>query len=265
MMVLSKFGGLFKVFFLLAAVTFGSTAQDSRPLISLSRFQPFRTNYFFITDLTAPKEMKIQMSVKYEVWSSPLLYFGYIQKTFWNALELAESFPLTEVNFHPMGFWEHRFAGTSLEYLHVGYEHESNGKHAPEWRAWDLVFVEVQTKPVAGFFMVRARGWLPLYSPPENTDITDFVGHGELEIRTADTKTSPIHVSLTFRKGTTGGFRNASVEANLALKVLPLFGSKGESSPNLCWNLQLWSGVGERLLNYSTPTKSLRTGFSIVY
>jgi phospholipase A1 len=235
-------------------------SQDARPLFSLSRFQSFRSNYFLAANAFAANEVKFQTSFQYQLWSSPFIYFGYSQKTFWDIWNLQNSFPLTEIDFRPEGFLEWRFTNSSVEYLRAGYEHESNGKHAPEWRAWDLIFAEVRTRPVLELVDVRVRAWYPLYTPPENRDITDYLGYSELEIRFAKPEMlEDLAIGLTLKKGTTGGLRNGSVELNLFCPLM--FWSSEKSSgfmPQV--HIQFWSGAGERLLNYNVPTRSFRIG-----
>ena len=235
-------------------------SQDTPPLISLSRFQSFRSNYFLATNAFASNEVKFQTSFQYHLWSWPFIYFGYSQKTFWNVWDLRNSFPVTEIDFRPEGFLEWRFTNPNVEYLRAGYEHESNGKHAPEWRAWDLVFAEVRTRLVLELVDVRVRAWYPLYTPPENRDITDYLGYSELEIRISKPEIlEDLAIGLTLKKGTTGGLRNGSVELNLFCP-LRFWSSEKSSGLRPQVHIQFWSGVGERLLNYNVPTRSIRIG-----
>ena len=239
-------------------------AQEPYPLASFNRFQPFRGNYILLTNMDAPKETKTQLSVRYEVWTSARLYFAYTQKTFWDAWDMPSSFPFTEINFRPEGFVEWHFAGSNLQFFRTGYEHESNGKHAPLWRACDRLFGEIQTRPFFELFELRARAWTPLYTPPENRDITDYLGFGELEIRFSDRREPDnLTFGLTMRKGTAGGLRYGSVELNLFFRPLALLGFEESSPLNSPWYLQLWTGMGERLLNYNVPTRSVRAGFHV--
>ena len=238
-----------------------SRAQEPYPLVSFNRFQPFRGNYILLTNMYAPKETKTQLSLKYDVLTSAPLYFGYTQKTFWDAWDMPSSFPFTEINFRPEGFVEWHFAGSNLQFFRTGYEHESNGKHAPLWRACDRVFAEIQTKPLFGLVELRTRAWVTLYTPPENSDITNYLGFGELEFRLSDPDN--LALGLTVRKGAAGGLRYGSVELNLFFRPLALLGFEESSSLNSPWYLQLWTGMGERLLNYNVPTRSVRAGFHL--
>ena len=77
----------------------------------------------------AQTEMEFQISAKERLLDSKF-YFGYTQKSFWQAYDFANSSPFRETDYNPELFY--RTGGTSVDFgkweMDIGFEHESNGQ-----------------------------------------------------------------------------------------------------------------------------------------
>lgn len=134
-------------------------------------------------------ELLFQVSAKVQLFDMDL-YFGFTQKSFWQAYNHSVSSPFRETNYNPEIFYRltparAAFHGWGLD---AGIEHESNGQSVPESRSWNRIYV-APYRPWADH-LLYLKLWLripeeekdsPLDADgDDNPDIVDYLGHGEL-------------------------------------------------------------------------------------
>lgn len=137
-------------------------------------------------------EMKFQLSFEVPLWTRLLnreldLYFGYTQLAFFQAYNQKYSSPFRETNYEPefglhwrpnlrLGLAGSRWRLTSLR---AAANHQSNGRSEPLSRSWNRLIGEAQVE--RGDLSLGLRLWTLLGNhPPDNPDIADHLGYGEL-------------------------------------------------------------------------------------
>lgn len=213
-------------------------------------------------------EAKFQFSFKTpvlrQIGTLPLnLYFAYTQKSFWQLYNPEESRPFRENNYRPELFLNYQanaplyignwYAG-ALEYLNIGYMHESNGGGVDYSRSWDrIVFV-------AGYkynqTTVRYKLWTRLRERQketpqdargdDNPDILEYLGNGELMI---EQRFGKHIVSATLLSALYRG--KGSILLDYAYPM----------SNDLYWYAQFFTGYGESLYDYNRRVR--RIGFGL--
>ena len=137
-------------------------------------------------------EMKFQFSFEVPLWTQLLnreldLYFGYTQLAFFQAYNQEYSSPFRETNYEPelglhwrpdlrLGLAGSRWRLTSLR---AAANHQSNGRSDPLSRSWNRFTGEAQVE--RGDLSLGLRLWTLVGNrPPDNPDIADYLGYGEL-------------------------------------------------------------------------------------
>jgi outer membrane phospholipase A len=242
-----------------------------------SNFQSYRPSYFGVrtnhNNDDYEGEIKFQLSLKYQLTpdnfsSNQTLntisnnwYFGYTQKSFWSIQESSE--PFRETNFAPEFFKEITFNDWNndkyLKAVRFGlFRHESTGEDGEDSHGWNTSYIEPIYK--FGNFSVAPKLWVPALfqsksdAAPDNEDIFDYYGYGELKVFY---KQSPkIFHSMMYRRGNKSDRYGFRWQTDYALK-------------NDFWNpkvfVQYWAGNGESLIDYDNRTYGLVVGLSTVY
>lgn len=205
-------------------------------------------------------EVLFSISLKLRVFSLPL-YFGYSQKSFFQAYNGGDSKPFRENDFNPELFY--RFIPADRErWLHLGadagIEHESNGQSLPNSRSWNRIYI-------APF---RAEGnrliyWKWWYRIPEdksrprddpkrddNPDIQDYYGYSELHVEQQFFGEQLVHLM----------FRYNPVRGRGAVNLQYSIPGPGR---NFFWSLYVWNGYGESLLDYNRSITRVGIGITL--
>jgi phospholipase A1 len=203
-----------------------------------------------------PPEALFQLSFKQRLLDYDI-YFAYSQKSFWQVYDGARSRPFRETDYNPEVFYRWKpDQGRTVFGFDVGAEHESNGQNIPDSRSWNRLYV-------AGFREGRQMlAYLKLwYRLPEdedraiddpkrddNPDISDYMGYGELLLQ------RNLFGSTRQRAGLMTRFNPATGKGALQLNYsAPL-------SNYAFWNVYLWHGYGESLLDYDRETSRIGVG-----
>ena len=137
-------------------------------------------------------EMKFQISFEVPLWTRILnrnldVYFAYTQLAFFQAYNREYSSPFRETNYEPeLGLhWQPnlrigpRASRWRLASMRVAADHQSNGRSEPLSRSWNRITAETSVE--RGDLSLALRLWAQLDSnPPDNPDIEDYLGFGEL-------------------------------------------------------------------------------------
>lgn len=237
-------------------------------------FRPHRDNYLLLANYStssndAPFEeftpagiksqhveltyqLSFKMKLAEELANTPVdIWFGYTQQSFWQAYNRAASSPFRETNYQPEIMAtlpiNKGFGGIDFKYLNFGLVHQSNGQTSTLSRSWNRIYAELGVE--RGNFALATRLWRRLdnaKSNNDNSDITDFMGHGDLR---ATYRNLGNEYSATMRRNFSTG--HGSLQAGWAFPV----------STNLKGYMQLFSGYGQSLIDYNYSQKSLGGGF----
>lgn len=243
---------------LIGSVVLVTSAQDSLGLATEVQF--FRPNYV-IAGFDRSNQVKFQFSIRYRFIEEIPIYFAYTQRSFWDLYEWDRSTPFRESNYNPAVFWESRpTAGSVLRAARFGVDHESNGQAGPASRSWNRVFLEAFLVVVDRRLNIQPRLNAPFAVAPENADILDVLGPGEVMIEYISS-TIPDHsrLQVTVRKGRGWNGKRFSWNADWLLRPQTVFGFKPFGlNPSLY--LQLWRGYGESLIDYHHYLTRFRVG-----
>jgi len=199
----------------------------------------------------AQTEMEFQISVKERLLDSNF-YFGYTQKSFWQAYDFANSSPFRETNYNPEVFY--RTGGTSDKIgrwdMDVGFEHESNGRSGPTSRSWNRVYVAPYLPRHDSLWYLKLWYRVPVdLGVDDNPDILDYMGYGELHFKKGFGHGQLIHAMLRGNPETGHG----AISINYSIPG---------PSDNYFYLIRLFSGYGESLIDYNNYVN--RIGFGII-
>lgn len=193
--------------------------------------------------------IKFQISVKQRLieFSGYTIFFGYTQKSFWQAYDRDNSSPFRETNYNPELFLatpQFRTKWGDIK-LFTGYEHESNGEVVPLSRSWNRIYL--QGRISYPFFLADYKIW---YRLPEkekenpddaegddNPDIHHYYGYSELTLK--------FNINQT-QLGIMG--RVNAIEQKGAIRIDL---SHPVSDESVYWYMQYWHGYGESLIDYN--------------
>ena len=232
-----------------------------------------------------PADLKFQLSAKLRVldlWSSEPersrppernhdfgLWLAYTQQSYWQVFNAPLSRPFLETDYQPeviLAFRPQLFFGKTPSYqgiewqlLNVGFVHQSNGQSDPLSRSWNRVYAQFgfEKNPNSdGDLAVLVRPWYRIKeqsSKDDNPDINRFFGYGDL---TAVYRNGPVLLSLMGR----GNLRTGKGAGQLDF-AFPLCFCKGPDTFPLKGFVQVFSGYGERLIDYNWRQTTISVGF----
>lgn len=258
-----------------------------------SLFSAYKDNYFItgFHDGESLDQVKFQLSVKFDVIPRPdsqcSVFFGYTQKSFWRLY--AGSAPFEDNNYNPDLFWAWTPVDSSrlrkpqggsdwrFVYLHVGAEHESNGRGdveidpvtlqptAPS-RGWNRVYARARWEvplPQEWSFFITPKGWIPFLGLDGNPELLHYVGSFQLTLELSHEtaakdglRSTDFSLGAAARKGWSRDPGKGSIEAWARFRV----GCLGPLSISLY--AQYYVGYGEGLLHYRESSNVLRIGFA---
>ena len=204
-------------------------------------------------------EVKYQVSFKSKIEDDLLgndmdLYFAYTQQSYWQLYDSAYSSPFRENDYEPEFFLDMpldwRWHGARFISWRLGAVHQSNGRGPGYSRSWNRLYTD--------FMFEHGNAWLsvkPWWRMPEksgeddNADIVDYMGHAELN----------------------GGYRWGS--QRLTLMTRNWWESNGKGAVQLDysvpftrylrWNVQVFNGYGENLLDYNENVSRISFGIML--
>ena len=256
--------------------------NERRQLEQESGRNPFsitthRTNYLFpvsyngkqnsenfrnLSPDTAPDdtELKFQFSAKVNLAEDVLwgdvgdLYFGYTQRSWWQAYNTDASSPFRETNYEPELFIDIDTPWDALGWVNtrnrVAINHQSNGRSDPLSRSWNRIYLES---------IFQSGDWAVTVAPhwrvPEseedddNPDIERYMGYGD--IRVAKRLDDNHEISGQLRGNPSAGNMGTQIDYSW-----PAFNS-------LRAHVQYYYGYGESLIDYDHRVHRLSIGFSL--
>ena len=218
------------------------------------------------------RDMKFQFSIKHDLADFERygsLWLAYSQLSFWQVYDQTNSRPFRENNYEPELIYSIRpndlFGNHPLTpgIVNFGFVHQSNGQAKPRSRSWNRLYVQAGIeRSYSGErrFIALLRAWRKINEDPiadDNADITDYQGHGDLELRYSQNRFWEASLILKPR----------SVQLDLAApwsawRLLTL-AAPGAHNTNI--HLQYFSGYGESLIDYNQRHDTWGVGLSFPF
>ncbi|MDT8446512.1 MAG: phospholipase A [bacterium] len=206
------------------------------------------------------QEAKYRISLYQRVyaWGPNAIYFAYTQTSWWQLYDQENSRPFRETNYNPEFF----LALPPLDvwgepWLHLGYEHESNGGREPWSRSWDRIYArygldwEGLRLRHKVFFRLpeKAKEYPSDPKGDENPDIVEYYGINEVEVILP---LGDLEIYNKIRYNAAEG--RGSNESNLTYP---------SGLPGIFLMLQYFQGYGESLIDYNRQVTKWSVGFSL--
>ena len=230
------------------------------------------------------RELDFQFSFKSNWYKSDnehhAVWFGYTQNSFWQVFDSEHSHPFRENNYEPELIYSYRiqkdelnkypdnfpsiFSSLSknlgLRVTNIAVEHQSNGMSDPRSRSWWRLYAQ------AGFegdlndgdkLIVLPRIWARIDkggnpADDNNSNITDYLGHGDLEVRFYEKDKGIVASALA---------RVHSLQLDFgfpARNCLPFL-------TNMNLHVHYFTGYGESLIDYNQNHKTIGLGISLPF
>ncbi|CBV41928.1 phospholipase A [Halomonas elongata] len=204
-------------------------------------------------------EMQFQFSAKFELIDDQLpangdLYFGYTQRSWWQAYNTDASSPFRETNYEPEIFADFdndwTIAGWTNIHNRISLNHQSNGRSGDMSRSWNRLILtstfvnDTWAVSLAPFWRIpESEG------DDDNPDIERFVGYGDVTV--ARRLFDDHEASLMWRGNPDSGHMGAQFDYSW-----PLFGK-------IRGHVLYYHGYGDSLIDYDRSVHRLGVGFSL--
>ena len=186
--------------------------SERRELEQESSRNPFsitthRTNYLFPVSYNANQnresfrnisddskidsvELKFQFSAKVNLAEQVFgnygdVFFGYTQRSWWQAYNTDASSPFRETNYEPEVFIDFDNAWEALGWVNtrnrIALNHQSNGRSDPLSRSWNRVYLESTFQRGDWAFTLAPHWRIPESTKDDdNPDIERYMGYGDI-------------------------------------------------------------------------------------
>ena len=255
--------------------------SERRQLEQESSRNPFsitthRTNYLFPVSYNANQnrenfrnisedgsvdsvELKFQFSAKVTLAEQVFgdhgdVFFGYTQRSWWQAYNTEASSPFRETNYEPEIFVDFDNTWSAFGWVNtlnrVSFNHQSNGRSDPLSRSWNRVYLESTFQSGDWAFTVAPHWRVPeSQGDDDNPDIERFMGYGD--IRLAKRLNNNHEISGLLRGNPSAGNYGTQIDYSW-----PAFNT-------LRAHVQYYYGYGESLIDYDNRVHRLSIGFSL--
>ncbi|KQC11287.1 MAG: hypothetical protein APR62_10240 [Smithella sp. SDB] len=236
-------------------------------------------------------EVKFQLSFKFKIWRDIVrseeikriiekntgvrgidVWIAYTQQSFWQLYNSAFSAPFRDTNYEPELLFNFDIQqkipglmGTKLQFINVGFNHQSNGRAEPLSRSWNRIVANFGFENTFGAekndnFGLLLKTW---YRIPEdavnddNPDLNDYVGYGELW---GNLYWKNQRFALMLRN-------NLRAENKGAIQLdwsIPLSSFNENLAKKISFYMQYFNGYGESLLDYNTSINRICAGLMLV-
>jgi phospholipase A1 len=189
------------------------------------------------------------------------LYFTFTHDAFWNLRD--ESAPFYDNNFAPGSYIYMRLKSWPFA-TSYGVKHQSNGRAGALSRSWNRYYATLEFgDPRKNALFGTITAWRTWGIAPENADIKDYLGHGELMLNFAPgaiptpTRFTNDRLGVLFRAGMAGNHFFPYFEATFTFRIF----REEFFAPNFV--LQYFDGAGQILREYNRTNTVWRFGLGM--
>lgn len=232
------------------------------PTLDADPTTPSIDPYVYSRNEYRPLELKAQISLKSKIMEDVFdtnadLWFGYTQQMHWQVYNEDNSRPFRATDYMPEVFLTQPvkadlpFNG-QLRMLGVGAIHHSNGQSDPLSRSWNRIYLMGGAE--WDKLTVVPKIWAHIKNesdanPSDNPDITDYYGHGELQLSYDLGKREVINAIGRYNFDTQKG----GVEVNYSHPL----------TDSVNGFMQIFHGYGESIVDYNDETTSVGVGVTL--
>ncbi|MDX8400726.1 MAG: phospholipase A [Gallionellaceae bacterium] len=208
------------------------------------------------------RDIKFQISLKLALADNKefgSLWLAYTQLSFWQFYDRTNSQPFRETNYSPEVIYSFQPFESSI--LNFGVIHQSNGEANPRSRSWNRYYIQPGVDIIDSDgvrLLLKVRWWkrfLEASAADNNSDITDFLGYREVELR-YDYKNS-------WRISAIGRSKSGQLDIAAPWTSWLMLDGEYEQSANV--HIQYFRGYGESLLDYNQYHESWGVGLSLPF
>lgn len=223
-------------------------------LIATYNDDPYETPFAVPEGTFDEEEIKFQVSFKMPIATELFngntdLLFGYTAVSWWQLFNEVADNPFRETNYEPEIYFQTHsdasFGGVDLTSWEIGVNHQSNGQSSSLSRGWDRAIASTAAE-LTDDVVLGVRAWHVLDHQDRNTDITDYMGYGELGLGWVPNRNT---FTLMYRPASEGD----AVQLTWSYPI----------TNYLRVYAQYWNGYGESLIDYDTRTKRIGIGVAL--
>ena len=182
------------------------------------------------------------------------IFAAYSVRSFWQLYNSDNSSPFRETNHEPEVWMQltsqWHFFGFKNSANILGFSHQSNGQGGYLSRSWNRVYMGLGFEQ--GNFAFFVKPWIHVevdFEDDNNSDITDYLGHGEIQVAYKYAKHT---FSLMSRNNFESGFSKGAVQLGWSFPLFQYDYFKGY--------IQYFSGYGESLIYYDKYVNRIGVG-----
>jgi len=228
-------------------------------------------------------EVKFQLSFKFKLWEDIFrgklkdeiaentgirgvdIWLAYTQLSFWQLYNDAFSSPFRDTNYEPELLFNFRIqrdipglGGTKLQFVNLGFNHQSNGRSEPLSRSWNRLVANVGLEK--GSFGLQLKAWYRIPEADEkddNPDLSRYLGYGELW----GTYYWHRHrFGVMLRNNLRGSHNLGAVQLDWSIPLSMIWSEVGDK---FSFYVQYFNGYGESLLDYNQSVNRISAGFML--
>lgn len=205
-------------------------------------------------------EAKFQLSFKIPLWEGLLggkadIYAAYTQLALWQAYNARISAPFREINYEPEAFLGYRtdidLLGARLNFVTIGFNHQSNGQIEALSRSWNRVVVGAVIQKGKNYFCIRQWTRMPERAKDDdNPGMGRYLGYGDLLFMRSGRNNS---FSVLLRNNLRTGENKGALQVDWSFPL----------HRNLKGHVQYFTGYGETLIDYNRPSTRIGLGVAL--
>jgi len=228
-------------------------------------------------------EVKFQLSFKFKIWEDIFrgelqktiaestgirgvdIWIAYTQQSFWQLYNAAFSSPFRDTNYEPELLFNFRLQrdipglrGAKLQFVNLGFNHESNGRSEPLSRSWNRLVANIGLEK--GSFGLQLKTWYRIPEDEEkddNADLSRYLGYGELW---GTYYWNRHRFGAMVRNNLRGSHNLGAVQLDWSMPLSMIWSELGDK---FSFYIQYFNGYGESLLDYNQSTNRISAGFML--